>query len=160
MDLTMWGPWAQDLVGALLKLRQGDSSTRFVGRYVRNKKMSKKLKIFKSSILCKRSVQFSWVNHIRGGGIGGGWRGGEGGRGEGYKSICKETICTGISMLHQWAFIIWFVSLLVCRFIWQLICLWKILLLENELFEQTFENKTYQSRWFEPNSNIRVLTNL
>ena len=54
MDLTMWGPWAQDLVGALLKLRQGDSSTRFVGRYVRNKNMSKKLKIFKSSILCKR----------------------------------------------------------------------------------------------------------
>ena len=39
MDLTMWGPWAQDLVGALLKLRQGDSSTRFVGRYVRNKKI-------------------------------------------------------------------------------------------------------------------------
>ena len=41
MDLTIWGPWAQDLVGALLKLQQGDSSTRFVGRSVRKKNVKK-----------------------------------------------------------------------------------------------------------------------
>ena len=47
----------------------------------------------------------------------------DGGGEEGYRSICNETICTGIFKLNQGASIIWFVGLLVCALIWRLVCL-------------------------------------
>ena len=85
----------------IFKLWQGASSTRFAGwSFSLSVRTSKNWKSVNHQYYAKRSVQFSWVNHIRGigGGVGGGWRGGGG---EGYRSICNETICTGISKLHH-----------------------------------------------------------